>query len=208
MKAPKEANVVFARRSEANTFVEKFHNVLVDGIPMHVCLTGDNGRANPFNPIPSNPSATSIGGGRGGPKNIRAGLFGTALGDEDEQDEGEEEVEIDEDGDYDDDVEVDDNGNGPTFSVTLSANSIPTKQFNNNRIDRAGNNVERGYGNFNRDRSNRAQERGGGYSEARGGRGFKGKQVGGRGERGGRREKNETTPDALDDDLDKYMAGR
>ena len=73
--AKKEAIIIFARRSEALTFIQKFHGLTLDGTAMEIKLTGEGGKANPFNPT-TTPISTIA------PiSNNRAGLFGTALKD-------------------------------------------------------------------------------------------------------------------------------
>mmetsp|Transcript_13085 Transcript_13085/g.19730 ORF Transcript_13085/g.19730 Transcript_13085/m.19730 type:complete len:305 (+) Transcript_13085:44-958(+) len=103
------AEVLFARRSDANNAVMKFHGLTLDGTPMKVSLSGDGNKPNPFNPIPvEDPSS-----------NKREGFFGTALEDDDE-----------------DTMDDDDDGyvhRGPTtFAVTLGDNG---RRSSNRRRD-------------------------------------------------------------------------
>jgi hypothetical protein len=185
IKMKKQATVIFARRTDALTFVQKFHGCPLDNTPMDVKLTGENGKDNPFNPVPVPMQINSAPSG----KNVRAGLFGTALDDGDDADDDGDNY--DESGmiDYDDeDVDADDedDGDGPTFSITMSNKNMVHPEYVHNHARSKGPPMV--------------------------GQGGKGGRRGGRGPRreGGRRNqsKQEESATDLDNALDKYMSSR
>lgn len=68
MLIKKQANVSFAKQSDATKFVEQFNNLTLDGTPMQIKLSNDNSQqpVNAFNPF--TPAAIN-----------RGGMFGSAL---------------------------------------------------------------------------------------------------------------------------------
>jgi hypothetical protein len=78
----KVSRVLFARRSDALSCVEKFHRLTLDGTAMDIKLTGENGRENPFSPV----SVEAVSGlSKFDKPNKKAGMFGTALGSDDSE---------------------------------------------------------------------------------------------------------------------------
>jgi len=68
-KSKKSANVAFARRSDAVSFVNKFHNLTLDGTQMSIKLADGA-------PAAAETTVFTVGGGQ---KNSKASMFGTAL---------------------------------------------------------------------------------------------------------------------------------
>ena len=219
-KSKKIANVRFARRSDAISFVQKFHNLPLDGIPLNVCLTGDHGKENPFNPISATSSSLETKGPTREPKNIRSGLFGTKMNstnDEDDEEEEEEEYEEDEEEEEEDD---DDGNNGQQrFTVTMKGSnfrppSAPSGGGNRRNFhqqqhqhQQGGRNVRNsgGDGRGGNQGGGRGGNQGGGSSNRGGGRG--GGSKGDRGDHKKDRKPNVSSND-LDNDLDTYFASR
>lgn len=211
-KAKKIANVIFARRSDALTFVQKFHNLPLDGVPLSVCLTGDNGKENPFNPVIAN-SATTSGNDS---KNVRAGLFGTKMNQgNDYEDEDANEDEEQDEAEYDNDDDDDQPVAGHRFTITMKGDTGASNTTNNRRPHSTG-----GSGGFSggRPQQQRGRESGGGGS----GNGGASRRGGGGGAlRGGDRSHNkgsnhkggqqrqgkpQVSASDLDNALDSYFA--
>lgn len=186
-KGKKTAKVLFARRTDAVTCIEKFNGMTLDETPMEVKLTGENGKENPFNPGFELPPKFQAN-----PKNTKASLFGTALDNDDE----------------DDDV----NGTGPTFSITMRSAPVQVE-----RLVQPFDNAERGFGRGRgggggaQYREGRERERGG-RGDGQGGERRGGGRGGGDRGRGGSdrssRPKKEVSEADLDKAMEAYMANR
>lgn len=179
-RGKKEAQVRFAKKSDAILCVEKFHGMTLDETPMDIKLAGENGKLNPFNPIPNVPAPVVRGLGAG-----KSMLFGTALDEDDEED--------------------DTGGHQPSFSITMPGSAPPGVRGGDGGGFRDGPwGAGRGRGDRSRpdsdsrgDRDSRGERRG-----DRVGRGGKRGEGGGRG--GGK--KAPVTEEGLDAALDAFMA--
>jgi hypothetical protein len=207
----KEARAIFAKKSDAVTCVKQLHGLTLDGTPMEIQLTGENGKANPFDPLDEMRQPQGGGGFRGLKPTGKAAMFGTALNGFGN-------------------VPDRRGGGGPNFSVTLDGSGSNGKgrmvSKNDNR-ETEGGNGRRG-GGF-QDRKNRKQDGNGGRQNRGNDRGngnnrnnkkpksaddldkeldaHLGRGSGSGGGAGGGNKKDASSAD-LDNDLDAYIAAR
>ena len=73
------ADVTFSKRSDALSCVQRFHNVALDGTPMHVQLTGGDSAVAQIVSAPLGFSTSSAPLRETNNSNVREGLFGTAF---------------------------------------------------------------------------------------------------------------------------------
>ena len=191
------AEVTFSKRSDAVSCVQRFHNVALDGTPMHVQLTGEPAGAvsQESVAVPSLPSNSfSFSAPResaSAPSNVREGLFGTAFGGN-QSGGGQKERKAARD---------------PSFSVTMrgSGDAIvqprgPSKR-KDEHDDRGDNAMPQGTAST----YNKGGNGGGGRGQGRGGGRREGGRGGGRGGRGGGVEMKESD---LDSAMDAYMSNK
>ena len=186
------ADVTFSKRSDALSCVQRFHNVALDGTPMHVQLTGGEPAATNTFAAPIGVAASFAPLRETNNSNVREGLFGTAFQgrQQETQNEGNHRTERRAPRD-------------PSFSVTMSGATPQPQYQSRGPSKRRDEHDDRGDDAMPQTSTPAYSKNGGG-----GGRGQnKGRGGGARGGRGGDRG-GEVKEVDLDNAMDAYMSNK